>query len=31
MEKKADEMLALVSEKGGTVYKGKVTKTKVSE
>jgi len=30
-EKRADEMLALVSEKGGTVYQGKVTKTKLSE
>lgn len=30
-EKQAQEMLALVSEKGGTVYQGKVTKTKVSE
>jgi hypothetical protein len=30
-ELRANEMLALVSEKGGTIYKGKATKTKVSE
>ena len=30
-EKRADESLALISEKGGTVYQGKATKTKVSE
>jgi len=31
MEKRADEMLALVSERGGTAYQGKTTKTRVSE
>jgi len=31
IEKQAQDMLALVSEKGGTAYQGKVTKTKVSE
>jgi len=30
-ELRANEMLALVSEKGGTIYKGKTTKTKLSE
>lgn len=29
-ENRADEMLALVSDKGGTVFKSKVTKTKLT-